>query len=66
MLATSAQAPQRPHCRGCRHYYITFDADFPYGCRQLGFKSAREPMRDVIESSGQPCLYYAPGKPASG
>ena len=53
-----------PRCRNCRHYYITFDTNFPYGCRELGFKSAREPMRDVIESSGQICLYFSPGKNA--
>ncbi|MBS4017831.1 MAG: hypothetical protein KGZ68_06300 [Dechloromonas sp.] len=52
-----------PRCRDCRHYYITFDRNFPYGCRELGFKSAREPMRDVIESSGEVCLYFSPGKP---
>jgi hypothetical protein len=53
---------QIPHCRLCRHYYITHDKNFPYGCRELGFKSAREPMRDVLESSGEHCLYFSPNR----
>jgi hypothetical protein len=57
---TNSSEPARQRCRACRHYYITHDINFPYGCRQLGFKSAREPMRDVIESSGQVCLYFMP------
>ena len=50
----------RPRCRACRHHYITHNINVPYGCRELGFISAREPMRDVIEASGQTCLYFAP------
>ncbi|NHC08008.1 hypothetical protein DFR40_0364 [Azonexus fungiphilus] len=52
------EQPASPRCRNCRHYHITFDPNFPYGCRELGFRSAREPARDVLESSGQPCLYF--------
>lgn len=53
----------RPRCRFCRHHYVTHDPNFPYGCRQLGFKSAREPMLDVIESSGELCLYFSDKRP---
>lgn len=54
-----ANDPARPRCRFCAHHYVTHDPNFPYGCRQLGFKSGREPMRDVIESSGEICLYFS-------
>jgi hypothetical protein len=47
-----------PRCNRCNHYYITHDQVFKYGCRALDFKSKRQPIRDVIEASGQPCLYF--------
>ena len=47
-----------PRCTACTNYYITHDLKFPYGCRALRFKSARQPIQDVIETSGQPCLYF--------
>ncbi len=59
---TKSPEDKTPHCRMCRHYYITHEVNFPYGCRELGFKSAREPMRDVVESSGENCLYFSPNK----
>lgn len=52
-----------PRCNRCMHYYITHDEVFPYGCRALDFKSRRQPVRDVIESSGQTCLYFQVKKP---
>lgn len=53
-------ATEVPRCRLCRHYYVTHDVRFPHGCRELGFKSAREPQRDVLASSGLPCQYFVP------
>lgn len=49
---------QVPRCNGCVHYYITHDTHFRYGCRALGFKSQRQPVLDVIEASGLPCLQF--------
>jgi len=51
---------KQPRCNHCVHYYITHDTHFPYGCRCLDFKSRRQPMLDVLDSSGQPCLYFSP------
>lgn len=48
-----------PRCRDCRHYYITFVPNMPYGCRKLEFQSAQEPARVVLASSGQACLYFS-------
>jgi hypothetical protein len=45
-------------CNGCAHYFITHELTFRYGCRALDFKSRRQPIRDVIEASGQACLYF--------
>jgi len=47
-----------PRCNRCAHYYITHDANFPYGCHALDFKTRRRPALDVIEFSGQPCLFF--------
>ena len=51
---------ERPRCIRCAHHRITHDPSFPYACTALDFKSVREPMKDVIEASGQPCLYFTP------
>lgn len=48
----------RVRCIACVHYFVTHDPVFPHGCRVLGFRSARPPMLDVLEASGQPCLYF--------
>ncbi len=63
MNPSSRPGHDRPRCTHCAHYYITFDVKFPYGCRALKFKSRRQPVLDVIESSDRPCQFFAP-KPA--
>lgn len=47
-----------PTCTNCRHYFITYDANFRYGCRAFNFKSARQPILDVIDASGQQCQHF--------
>jgi len=54
-----------PACNHCRHYYITHDVRFRYGCRALDFKSRRQPVLDVIEASGQLCHYFQQKNAAS-
>lgn len=50
---------ENPKCTNCQHYYITWDKNFPYGCKAMGFKSFKAPNAVVRESSGQQCLGYA-------
>lgn len=64
MAGVDKQAPAAPNCNLCRHFYITWDARFRYGCRAMDFKSQRLPMLEVLEASGQPCQAYLP-KPES-
>jgi hypothetical protein len=45
-------------CRQCRHYYITWDKDFPHGCHAMNFKSHQMPSTAVYENSGETCLVY--------
>lgn len=48
------------NCIKCKHFYITWDAKFPNGCRAYGFKSASRPAIMVKKSSGITCLKYEP------
>jgi hypothetical protein len=50
------------NCRECRHYYITFDAAAPYGCRAYGFKAKITPSLAVYQSSGMHCTLFSPKK----
>jgi hypothetical protein len=45
-------------CRKCRHYYITWDKGFPYGCKAMKFKCAGLPAQEVFASSGFPCQFF--------
>lgn len=46
-------------CRKCKHYYITWDKKFPYGCRAMGFKGREQPCWVVYRSSGIRCQLFA-------
>ncbi|MEK6557436.1 MAG: uracil-DNA glycosylase [Candidatus Margulisiibacteriota bacterium] len=45
-------------CTACRHFYITWDATFPYGCRALGFKSKHVPYHEVRTASDLACQFF--------
>lgn len=47
-------------CKGCLHFYITYDANFPYGCRAHQFKSRRLPYIEVEAASQAPCMSREP------
>lgn len=38
-------------CHKCEYYYVTWDKDFPHGCRGLGFKSRQLPSMVVRNST---------------
>jgi hypothetical protein len=48
-------------CHRCKHYYVTWDKQFPHGCRAMKFKSKEFPSRVVVSSSGIPCLLFQTG-----
>lgn len=58
-MTDSEKSRPGQRCNGCAHYFITHEPGFRYGCRALDFKSKRQPILDVIEASGQACLYFA-------
>jgi hypothetical protein len=45
-------------CHSCKNFYITWEKEFPYGCRAMDFKSARLPSLEVEEADGQECLAH--------
>ena len=47
-----------PRCIRCQNYYITWDKDFPHGCKAMGFKSHKIPYTVVREASGSECLAF--------
>ncbi len=49
-----------PDCFKCRFLTITWNKDFPYACRGMGFKSRRIPSQEVFRSSGMPCQMFSP------
>lgn len=51
---------QEPICRHCRHFYITWDAKAPNGCRAYQFKGPSLPSVVVKKESGLDCMKFAP------
>jgi hypothetical protein len=45
-------------CSDCRHYYVTWDKDFPYGCKAMGFKSRTYPAQEGRDASGMDCPLF--------
>jgi hypothetical protein len=45
-------------CHRCIHYYVTWDRQFPHGCRAMEFKGRRLPAATVRGTSGVACLLY--------
>jgi hypothetical protein len=46
-------------CHKCQYYYVTWDKDFPHGCRAMGFKSRQLPGLVVRSSTlGKDCLLF--------
>ncbi|KAA0258494.1 uracil-DNA glycosylase [Deferribacter autotrophicus] len=52
------KSDKRVNCHKCKGFYITWDKNFPYGCRILGFKSKYLPSVEVYRSSGVKCMYF--------
>ena len=46
------------NCRKCKHFFITWDTNAPYGCRIFGIKTKQMPSIEVFKSSGRECLKF--------
>ncbi|MGR3221442.1 MAG: uracil-DNA glycosylase [Candidatus Anammoxibacter sp.] len=49
---------KRINCLNCKHFYVTWEKEFPRGCKAMGFKSKNLPSEDVYNSSGMNCLRF--------
>jgi hypothetical protein len=49
---------QNVDCHKCIHYYVTWNRDYPHGCRAMGFKGRFLPSISVHRISGRACLMY--------
>lgn len=60
-VPTAGKKTQRTeiNCLSCRHFFITYDPRFPYGCRAVGFKSRLMPAQEMYNNSGLVCLLFA-------
>lgn len=53
-------APHTPDCRVCCGFFVTHDAQAPYGCRMFAMKTRVLPMIEVERTSGRPCQAFEP------
>jgi len=51
------------NCFNCQHFYVTWDKNYPKGCRFFGFKGQIMPSRMVKTTSGEECKGFLPKKP---
>ncbi|MFS8629776.1 MAG: uracil-DNA glycosylase [Bacillales bacterium] len=51
---------KRINCFQCRYFYVTWDPNFPRGCKAFGFKTKTLPSVEVLRASGQECLKFEP------
>lgn len=51
-------AKQRIDCIKCKYFYVTWDKEFPNGCKFFDFKSKQYPSVVVWQSSGDDCQVF--------
>ncbi|MBI5756362.1 MAG: uracil-DNA glycosylase [Nitrospirae bacterium] len=49
---------ERIDCFKCRYFYVTWDQNFPKGCKAMGFKSKDMPYVVVEQASGMECMKF--------
>lgn len=64
----TASSPLRnaPNCMRCTHFYVTWDARFPRGCRYFGFKTKELPSISVFKNTGSNCPVFTPRSTQNG
>lgn len=51
-------ASRTPNCAKCRHFFVTWDQDFPRGCKAYGFRAMEYPSFVVQRESGIECQLF--------
>jgi len=47
------------NCNQCAHFYVTYKARFPYGCKAFGVISKNVPYVEVKKISGTNCALFS-------
>jgi hypothetical protein len=59
-IIMETQGTNKINCNKCKYFYITWEKEFPYGCKAMGFKSKNMPNRVTREVSQRQCLSFEP------
>jgi len=51
------------NCAQCAHFFITWEKDFPYGCKAYEIKAKTAPYIEVLSNTGVPCLTFEKKNP---
>ncbi|MGE5581081.1 MAG: uracil-DNA glycosylase [Bacillota bacterium] len=54
---------EKVNCFKCKHFHITWDKNFPNGCRAFGFKAKQLPSTVVQKADGHTCLAFQAKNP---
>jgi len=59
-MEQKADNPNSPriNCIKCVNYFVTWDNNFPHGCRSMDFKSRNIPSQEVFSASGMKCQFF--------
>lgn len=58
LLKRTGEKLERVECFKCRYFFITWDPNFPKGCKAYQFKTKQLPAIEVKKASGQTCLRF--------
>lgn len=46
------------NCFDCEFLYVTWDKNFPRGCRAMNFKTKEMPSSNFLRNTGYPCPLF--------
>ena len=61
-LANMVEKKLTTNCILCIHYFVTWDKNFPKGCKLFGFKGITFPSVTVNQATGDVCKNFVKKK----
>ncbi len=62
MIKNRFSTAKKVDCYKCIYFYVTWDINYPRGCKIMGFKSTELPSTVVSRASGMHCLHFVEKK----
>ncbi len=59
-------ADASPDCLKCAHFFVTWEPEFPRGCRVFGVKTRNMPSWEVRSATGTNCPAFEARIPPNG